>query len=141
MKGDGVVAEKFVRFGITVPQDVLNEFDQKLKLCGKRNRSDVLRQLMRSHIAAESWQKENGQLYGTITLMYDHHSSSLVKDLTSLQHNYGAVIVCTTHVHVTHDTCLECIVLRGDASMVKAFVNVLERIKGIQNFETVVMGQ
>jgi CopG family nickel-responsive transcriptional regulator len=134
----GVVVEKLARFSITVPQDVLEEFDQKLQFCGKYNRSDVLRQLMRSHISDECWRRETGEVYGTVTLKYNHHEKSL-SGITNLQHDHGAVIVCTTHVHVTHDTCLECIVLRGGAPEVKTFVNELERVKNIQSLHVVIM--
>ena len=132
------MAEKLARFGVTVPEDILEEFDERLKQSGRENRSDVIRQLMRSCITEERWQEEDGQVYGTVTLMYDHHSSSISKDLTSVQHDHGGVIVCTTHVHVTHDTYLECIVLRGDASDIKAFVATLGKIKGIKSVETVI---
>ena len=130
--------ENLTRFSITVPRDVLEEFDQKLLLCWRYNRSDALRQLMRSHIAEECWRKETGQVYGTVTLMYNRHEKSL-SDITSLQHDHGAVIVCTTHIHVDYDTCLECIVLRGDAPEVKTFVNKLECVKNILNMHVVIM--
>ncbi|MDR2528176.1 MAG: nickel-responsive transcriptional regulator NikR [Synergistaceae bacterium] len=130
--------ERLVRFGVTVPENVLAEFDQRLERAGKDNRSDVIRQLMRRHIAEERWREEDGQVYGTVTLMYAHHASAITKDLTALQHNHGELVVCTTHVHADHDTCLECVVLRGDASRVRAFVEALGKIKGIKSAETVV---
>jgi CopG family nickel-responsive transcriptional regulator len=70
--------------------------------------------------------------------MYDHHSHDLSGALTSLQHDFGDVIVCTTHVHVTHETCLECLVLRGKAQRLKKLEEALARIKGLQNVGTVI---
>jgi CopG family nickel-responsive transcriptional regulator len=133
------MAEDLVRFSITVPRDVLDKFDKNLTACGKCNRSYALRQLMRGYIAGESWRREEGWVYGTITLMYDHHAPCTMKALTSLQHDHGAVIVCTMHVHVTHDTCLECIVLAGDASEVRAFVNALGQVRGIHSLDPAVI--
>ena len=131
-------AEKLSRFGVTVPEDILKEFDLRLKTAGKDNRSDVIRQLMRRYITEERWQEENGQVYGSVTLMYDHHSSNISRDLTAAQHDHGEIIVCTTHVHAGHDVCLECIVLKGEASHIKAFVESLGRIKGIKSVDTVI---
>jgi CopG family nickel-responsive transcriptional regulator len=133
-----IVGRKLVRFGVTVPEDLLKEFDQRLEQSGKDNRSDVIRQLMRSYITEERWQEEDGQVYGTITLMYDHHSSCISKDLTSIQHDHGEYIVCTTHVHVDHDICLECIVLKGSASRIRSFIQALGKIKGLKSIDTVV---
>jgi len=130
--------EKLSRFGVTVPEDILEEFDLRLKRAGKDNRSDVIRQLMRRYITEERWQEENGQVYGNVTLMYDHHSSNISRDLTAAQHQSGETIVCSTHVHVDHNTCLECIVLKGEASRIRAFVESLGRIKGIKSVDTVI---
>ncbi|MDR1979217.1 MAG: nickel-responsive transcriptional regulator NikR [Synergistaceae bacterium] len=132
------MGEKLVRFGVTVPENILAEFDLRLKQAGKDNRSDVIRQLIRSYITEERWQEEGGQVYGTVTLMYDHHSSCISKDLTSVQHDHGENIVCTTHVHVDRDTCLECVVLKGDASRIRAFVDSLGKIKGLKSLDTVI---
>jgi CopG family nickel-responsive transcriptional regulator len=132
------MTEKLARFGVTVPEAVLAEFDLRLQLAGKDNRSDVIRQLIRRYISEERWQEEKGQVYGTVTLMYNHHASCVSKDLTSLQHDHGDNVVCTTHVHVDHDTCLECIVLRGDASHVRALVDALGKVKGLKSVDTVI---
>lgn len=132
------MAEKLARFGVTVPEDILAEFDERLKRTGRENRSDVIRQLMRKYITEERWQEGDDQVYGTVTLMYDHHSPSISKDLMAVQHDHGATIICTTHVHVTHDTCLECIALKGSASHIKTFITALEKIRGIKSVETVI---
>jgi len=132
------MSDKLARFGVTVPEDMLAEFDGRLRRTGKENRSDVIRQLIRGYLTEDRWQEEDGQVYGTITLMYDHHASSISKELTAVQHDHGRIIVCTTHVHVTHDACLECIVLRGDASHIRAFLSSLGKVKGIKSVDTVI---
>jgi CopG family nickel-responsive transcriptional regulator len=132
------MAEKLVRFGITVPKNILAEFDLRVKQSGKDNRSDAIRQLIRRHITEARWQEKGGQVYGTVTLMYDHHSACTAKDLTSIQHEHGKNIVCTTHVHVDHDTCLECIVLKGDSSCIRTFVDAIGKIKGLKSIDTVI---
>ncbi len=132
------MAENLTRFGVTVPEDILEEFDRRLRQVGKENRSDAIRQLMRSYITEARWQEEDGQVYGTVTLMYDHHSSWISKDLTAVQHDHGETIVCTTHVHVGYDTCLECIVLKGKASHIRTFVDALGKVKGLKSLDTVI---
>ncbi|MDR1471424.1 MAG: nickel-responsive transcriptional regulator NikR [Synergistaceae bacterium] len=128
---------KLARFGVAVPQEIVDEFDQHLRQSGKSNRSDVLRQLMRSFISEERWRDETGEVYGTITMMYGHHQFSTTnKELTLAQHDHGDVIVCSTHVHITHDTCMECIVLRGESQKIKMLVDALGKIRGVKNIST-----
>jgi CopG family nickel-responsive transcriptional regulator len=132
------MTEKLVRFGVTVPEDILAEFDRRLEQSGKSNRSDMIRQLMRAYITEERWREEEGRVYGTVTLMYDHHAPLISRKLTALQHDHGEVIICSSHVHVGHDACLECIILRGAASRIRAFIGALGRIKGLKSLDTVI---
>jgi CopG family nickel-responsive transcriptional regulator len=131
----GVVAEKLVRFGVTVPQNIIEEFDRKIERAGKTNRSDVLRQLMRTYITEERWRDETGEIYGTITLMYDHHLTTAQKELIAVQHDHGSVIVCTTHVHVSHSVCMECVILHGESQKIRLLIEALEQVRGIKSIE------
>ncbi|MDR1915653.1 MAG: nickel-responsive transcriptional regulator NikR [Synergistaceae bacterium] len=129
---------KLVRFGVTVPEEIVEEFDRKLQQSGKKNRSDVLRQLMRGYIADERWRDVGGEVFGTMTMIYDHHSAHTCRDLTSVQHDHSEVILCTTHVHVAHDKCMECVILRGESQKIKTFVDTLRKIKGVKDIGFVI---
>lgn len=138
-------AAKLARFSITMPEPLLQEFDQRIQSSGRSNRSEAFRKLMRRYIAEEQWRaaagsgQEEGEVYGTATLVYDHHLPNLTRKLTGVQHDYGRVILCTTHVHVNHDTCLECIVMRGAPSDVQKFLGALGAIRGIKSLEKVIV--
>jgi CopG family nickel-responsive transcriptional regulator len=132
------VKEKLVRFGVAVPEGILAEFDRRLEQSGKDNRSDMIRHMIRAYITEERWQEKEGQVYGTVTLMYSHHAPLISKKLTAIQHEHGEVIVCASHVHVDHDTCLECVILRGAASRIRAFIGALGKMKGLKSLETVI---
>lgn len=121
-----------------MPQEILEEFDRRLNLTGSGNRSGALRKMIRQYITEERWREEEGLVYGTLTLMYDHHSSGISKDLTALQHDYGELIVCTTHVHVNRSMCLECIVLRGQAVHIKMLVDAISKVKGLKSVDRVI---
>ena len=138
-------APKLARFSITMPEPLLEEFDQHIQSSGRRNRSEAFRKLMRRYIAEEQWRaaadsgQKDGEVYGTATLVYDHHLPNLTRKLTGVQHDHGQVILCTTHVHVDHDTCLECIVMRGVPSEVQKFLEALKTIRGIKSLEKVIV--
>ena len=137
--------ETLARFSITMPEPLLQELDQRIQNSGRKNRSEAFRTLLRRYIAEEKWRaaagsgQEGGEVYGTVTLVYDHHQPNLTRKLTGVQHDHGQVILCTTHVHVDHDTCLECIVMRGSPAEVQKFLEALKTIRGIKSLEKVIV--
>ncbi len=135
------MAEKLVRFSVTMPEGLLEEFDLRLRRTGKANRSEVIRGLVRRYVTEERWQEQDGEVYGTVTLVYDHHHSWITQKLTALQHEHGGVILCSTHVHMAHDTCLECIILKGKSPAIEGFVTALGTVKGLKSIETAVSSE
>ena len=136
-KEAGKAAEKLTRFSVAMPEALLSEFDLRLSRMGMKNRSDALRGLVRRYIAEERW-KGDSEVYGTVTIVYDHHVPTVTRELTAVQHDHGSVILCSTHVHVTHETCLECVILRGAASKIQEFFDGLRAIRGIRSMDTVI---
>ena len=133
--GGTYMADRLVRFGVAVPDSLLSEFDLFIQGNGLQNRSEAIRQLIRERLAREMWAHGEGTVFGTVTIMYDHHTKDATNALTSLQHDFGDVIVCTTHVHVDHAHCLECIVMKGDAGTIKGFENALSSVRGIKTVD------
>ena len=131
------------RFSVTMPQDLLDEFDALIEREERPNRSDALRGLIRSYISQSRWQNNNinNMLCGTVTLIYDHHVPDLLRSLTAVQHDCGGIILCSSHVHISHETCLECIILRGPASEIQNFIAALKKIRGIKNIEAAVTSE
>lgn len=77
-------------------------------------------------------------MFGTVTLTYNHHANDARGRLTDLQHDFGEIIVCTTHVHADHSHCLEVIIVRGGAWRVKEFLAALRAIKAVQSVSPVI---
>ncbi len=126
------------RFSVTMPDELLEEFDRHIGSEGRENRSEVLRGLVRKYIAEERWKGNQGEVYGTVTLIYDHHVPELMRELTGAQHDHGDIILCSTHVHVNHETCLECIIMKGLSSEIQNFISSLKKIRGIKSIEVVI---
>jgi len=114
--------EEMVRFSVSMPEDLAREFDRWVDGKKLKNRSDALRQIIRSYIGQAMWEIPEGEAYGTFTFSYDHHSKDSSREIMRLQHDFGESIVCTTHVHIDHDTCMEVVLLRGATSEIHRFV-------------------
>jgi CopG family nickel-responsive transcriptional regulator len=114
--------EEMVRFSVSMPEDLAKEFDRWIDEKQLKNRSDALRQIIRSYIGQAMWEVLEGEAYGTFTFSYDHHSRDASREITRLQHDFGEFIICTTHVHIDHDTCMEVVLLRGATREIHRFV-------------------
>ena len=125
---------KLVRFSITVPEDLLNEFESGYYSENHENRSEAIRSLMRGYISNERWKSGNKKIFATVTIVYDHHIPELAGKLTEAQHDCGDVILCSTHVHINHRTCLECVIMKGFSDEIRKFESALKNIRGIKSF-------
>ena len=127
-----------VRFTVSLEDDLLEEFDKYCKREHYATRSEAIRQLIRERLTAEAWEGKATEVAATLTIVYDHHRGNLTDQLLHLQHHHPDMVVCTTHVHLDHDNCLEVIVLRGSAKKLHDFAARLRGLKGIQQGKLVV---
>ena len=97
-----------------------------------------MRQLIHERLVSQAWESGTREVAGTLTLLYDHHQAQLGKRLAKLQHDNTDLIVSTTHVHLSHDVCLEVIILRGPAGRLQRIASQLKGMKGIFKGELVV---
>jgi CopG family nickel-responsive transcriptional regulator len=124
---------ELARIGVAIDEDLLSKFDKLIEKRGYTNRSEAFRDLIRNELVEEIWDTSDEEMFGTITLVYDHHVRLLIDKLTELQHNYHSSIICSMHVHLDHDNCLEVILVRGKASMVQKLANALIALKGVSH--------
>jgi CopG family nickel-responsive transcriptional regulator len=121
------------RIGVAIDQELLDKFDSLIEKRGYTNRSEAFRDLIRNELIQEIQETSNAEMFGTITLVYDHHVRLLTDKLTELQHQYHSAVISSLHVHLDHDNCLEVILVRGKAPMVQKLANALIAIKGVKH--------
>ncbi len=123
---------EMVRFGISMQKELLEMFDTQIVARGYANRSEAVRDLIRNRLVEQEWQDGSGEVAGSITLVYDHHTRGLNSLLTDLQHDYYDIIITSTHVHLDHDNCLEVLIIKGKADLVQAAAAKLTGLKGVK---------
>ena len=128
---------EIVRFSVSLEDDLLDEFDHYCKQQEYATRSEAIRQLLRETLTREAWARDSKDAAGTLTLVYDHHRPQLRDHLTKLQHDNTDLVVSTLHAHLTHDLCLEVIVLRGPSADLQEIASQLRGLKGIYKGELV----
>lgn len=123
-----------MRFSVAMPEELLMNFDQLVARRGlAKNRSEVVRDLVRDALVEEECATPGTVVMGTLTIVYDHHSNDLQEKLHSIQHDYFEYIISTMHVHVDQHMCLEVIVMRGETGLVQDIANLILGTKGVQN--------
>ncbi|NIA21641.1 MAG: nickel-responsive transcriptional regulator NikR, partial [Anaerolineaceae bacterium] len=91
----------------------------------------------RRDLVRQEWENPNAETVGTLTLVYDHHVRELGRRLVDLQHRHHEMVVSATHVHLTHDYCLEVLVVRGRARQVARLADQLIAVRGVLHGELV----
>lgn len=121
------------RFGVSMEEELLRRFDQRIEHQGYTSRSEALRDLVRRELVREEWNDPNSEVIGTITVAYEHHAHELANALVEIQHRYCACIVCSTHVHIDEHNCLEVIIVRGKSETVRMIADSLISAKGVKH--------
>lgn len=123
-----------MRFSVAMPENLLMQFDQLVAKRGlAKNRSEVIRDLVREALVEEECVVLGREVMGTLTIVYNHHTTDLQSKLHDIQHRYLGSIVASMHVHLDADNCLEVIVLRGESGDVRDIANVLLGVRGVKN--------
>jgi len=118
---------------VAIDSDLLGRFDSLIAKRGYTNRSEAFRDLIRDELVQTASEAPDSPVVGTVTLVYDHHVRQLSDRLTDMQHEFHHHIQSTLHVHLDHDHCLEVLVVRGKAAMVKKLADSLIATKGVKH--------
>ena len=123
------------RFTISLDDDLAREFDRLIAERGYGNRSEAVRDLLRSQIEAARLQDapDSGHCVANLSYVYNHHERDLAERLTALQHGHHDLTVATMHAHLDHDNCLESVILKGPTADVSAFAAALTAERGVRH--------
>jgi len=126
--------QDLMRIGVSLPDNLLTNFDEIILQRGYSSRSEGIRDAIRNYIVHYEWMSDvQGERVGVITIVYDHSQRGLVDNLTAIQHDFGAIIQSSLHVHLDHDSCLEIVVLRGDGQEVRRAAERMMSLKGVKH--------
>jgi len=120
------------RVTVSLEPELLDQFAAHIAERGYPTRSEAVKSLVRSALVQEEWQSGK-DVAGAIVMVFDHHKGGIVKKLTDVQHDFGALIVCSQHVHLDHHHCMEVVVVRGAAARIRELLAKLKAVKGVKH--------
>jgi CopG family nickel-responsive transcriptional regulator len=119
------------RIGVALDSDLLEQFDSLIGKLQWANRSEAFRDLIRDRLVADKLSSGKAMVMGTVTLIYDHNASGVTEKLAEIQHEHHDLVVSTSHAHLAHDSCLEVMIVRGEARVVEKFAGRMIGLKGV----------
>lgn len=131
---------KIVRIGVTVPPDLLKDFDDIVGKMGYESRSKAIQDAIRLYVSERKWlQEEDSNQTGVILMVYDHDTRGLESNLTESQHHHASLISSTMHIHLGEHDCLEVIAVKGKASEIRHLSDELATRKGVKILKSMIV--
>lgn len=122
------------RFTISLDEDLAKEFDALIAKRGYRNRSEAVRDLLRGHLEATRFERNEAKYcVASLSYVFNHHERALAERLTRIQHAHHDLMVATMHAHLDHDHCIESVILKGTTREVREFANALSAECGVRH--------
>jgi CopG family nickel-responsive transcriptional regulator len=123
---------------LSIPKSLLEKVDSYIREQGFANRSEIIRQALRAYISEGKRLGElQGKITATITIIYKRGSRT--GQIADVQHGYGNVVLTFLHTHVEEGYCIEIIVAKGDAQIMKAFIAALKANKQISEVKVTLL--
>jgi CopG family nickel-responsive transcriptional regulator len=123
-----------MRISMSLPKEILNDFDEVLKDRGYSSRSKGIRDALKDYILRYQWMNGmEGDRIGLVTVIYDHHHTGVMEDLMDVQHDYTDCIHSTMRVQMTEKYFLDVIVVNGDVKVIRDLTNKIMRLKGVEH--------
>ncbi|MCX7239293.1 MAG: nickel-responsive transcriptional regulator NikR [Burkholderiales bacterium] len=122
------------RFTISLDESLASQFDDLIAARGYANRSEAVRDLIRSAIEGDR-QRDTpaGYCVANLSYVFNHHERELAERLTGLQHQRHDLTVASMHSHLDHDNCMESVILKGPTADVRQFADALMAQRGVRH--------
>ncbi len=125
---------------ITLPSDLLNQFDEFMKSRGYFSRSEAFRDAIRNLISeAEIAKISSGNVAATIMTTCDYARKDVDLKISELRHEFDDVVIENVHRHIDGKYCVEIFVTEGNNDRILNLINRLRGLHGIQQVRAMFM--
>jgi CopG family nickel-responsive transcriptional regulator len=122
------------RFTISLDESLASAFDSLIAARGYGNRSEAVRDLIRSAIESDRQRAApSGHCVANLSYVYNHHERELSERLTELQHQHHDLTVAALHAHLDHVNCIESVILKGPTAQVRQFADAMVAERGVRH--------
>ncbi len=118
------------RFGVSIPKDLLSQFDNIVQKKGYVGRSEAIRDAMRLFISKYQWNLEGSIGFASLNIVFQH-KPKLMAELVKHQHDAEAEVISTLHTHISKTHCFEILTMKGTAEGIKRLADRIAGLSGI----------
>lgn len=119
------------RVSISLPESLLHQLDDMVQQRGFESRSQAIAEMIHHGLAAHKSEVGNDIMAGTITLLYDHSTPLLQKNLADIQHANIREVISSLHVHLMHSQTMEVILVQGSAGDLQQLADRMITQRGV----------
>lgn len=125
--------KQLMRIGISLPGELLNNFDRIIMDRGYSSRSEGIRDAIRTYNQHYEWMQEiQGKRAATISIVYDCSKKGVSNALAKIQHGYTELINSTVRFHINADSCFEVIIMEGEGEKIVELTEKILSLKGVK---------
>jgi len=123
---------------VSVPEKLLERVESFRKEQGFSNRSEIIRQALRTFISeSKNINELSGEIAASITIIYEREATK--GQISEIHQSYGDIISTFLHAHIDEDYCLEVIVVKGEAETIRKFVEAFRANEQISQIKVSIM--
>jgi CopG family nickel-responsive transcriptional regulator len=119
------------RISISLPEELLTDLDEMVERRGFESRSQAIGDMINQHVVEHKREFGDEVMAGTITLLYDHSTRGLQKQLADLQHSYIDEVISSLHVHLMHHQTMEVILVQGPVLRLQQIADEMITQRGV----------
>lgn len=119
------------RISISLPEELLIDLDEMVERRGFESRSQAIGDMINQHIVEHKRELGDEVMAGTITLLYDHSTRGLQKQLADLQHAHIDEVISSLHVHLMHHQTMEVILVQGPVLRLQQIADEMITMRGV----------
>jgi CopG family nickel-responsive transcriptional regulator len=118
-------------FSISLPISLLDELDKRVAKLNYASRSEFTRDLIRSKIIDDSWNNDEAEAVGVLSIMYTMNQRDLLEKIYDLQNNCKARILSSSKSPLGNGYFLENMSLMGATKDIKSLEMSFGCLKGV----------
>jgi CopG family nickel-responsive transcriptional regulator len=120
-----------VRFGVSIPRELIDQFDEVRGSRGQANRSETLRDLIRGALAEQAWALGEGRQAAVLSFVVDPQKPRVLRRALECQREMDTLLVSAFQVRLNARQELWLAVLCGSAAEVREHAQRALSLKGL----------
>jgi CopG family nickel-responsive transcriptional regulator len=128
------------RVTVTLDDALMADLDLLMAARGYQSRSEALRDLARAGIGQALLDTGGAQhCVAALVYVFDHSVRDLARRLTVLFHEHHDIAMVTTHIHLSHDSAMEVVLLKGPTEDVRALAETVQAERGVRHGSLIIV--